>query len=411
MILDPKIKLRHLLLFFLVTAGLYQSCKDEDTIKEEAKTLVSYEKITTITAQKIQLGFSLLSLAYPEINKLKFGNPNDADLYKVKYRTKLNNKEIIASGVVCVPKSTGSFPILSFQNGTNTTYSNAPSMNIDDPQFVVLENLTGLGYIITIPDYIGFGESSQVLHPYYHRESNDAAVINLIKATQEMLEEKSFTCSANGKLFLMGYSQGGWATLSAFKTLEENNPTGLNPIAASCGAGAYNLMEVAKYILNRPTYGSPVYLPYFIESHQRNGLLNTSLDLYFNKPYVERIPDLFDGKHNFGSINGSLNDTIEKMMTPAMIQNFATASEFEALRNELTLNSVDAWQVKGKLLFMHGTKDPVVPVFESENIIAKFRELGLSHEQVELILIQDVDHGSGIAPWVISSLVWLDGMK
>jgi hypothetical protein len=72
---------------------------------------------------------------------------------------------------------------------------------------------------------------------------------------------------------------------------------------------------------------------------------------------------------------------------------------------------VDAWQVKGKLLFTHGKSDPVVPPFESENIVAKFRNLGISENQVQLIMLEGKDHGSGLLPWIIKSLVWLDSQK
>lgn len=404
-------KWNSLFLMFLISAGV-QSCKEDE--KQEAnapQTLISYEKVTNTTAQQIQLAFSLLTVAYPEVSNLNFSNIYDVDIYKVKYKTKLSTEDINASGLVYVPRTTEKLPILSFQNGTNTLHSNAPSVNINDDQLVVLQNVSGLGYIVCVPDYIGFGESSQKLHPYYHRQSNDAAVIDLLKASQELLQKETTNATPDGRLFMLGYSQGGWATLSAFKTLEENNTTTLNPIAASCGAGAYDLMEVANNILTRPTYGSPVYLPYFIESHQRNGLLDTQLDLYFNAPYASAIPSLFDGKHNFGNINSALNDTITRLMTPAMIANFNEGAEFEPLRNELSENSVNAWQVKGKLLFVHGTNDSTVPVTETQNIVDDFRQSGLSEEQVRMILLTGANHSSGILPWVIKSIVWLDTMK
>jgi dienelactone hydrolase len=403
-----------LLILLFITASIQQSCKDEDKPEitgSEAHKLISYEKVSTTAANNIQSTFALLAIAYPEINKLNFNNALDVEVFRVKYKTKLKDEEITASGLVCIPKTNAALPVLSFQNGTNTSDSDAPSVNIKNDQFVILQNVAGLGYIVTIPDYIGFGESNQVLHPYYHRESSDAAVIDLIQAAGEMLEDNYFTCETNGKLFMLGYSQGGWATLSAFKTLEENNPLNLTPVAASCGAGAYNLTDVATSILKQTTYNSPVYLPYFIESHKRNGFLNTSLDLYFNAPYIPKITELFDGKHYLGSINSALNDTLSRLMTPDMLQNFTTGAAFEPLRNELTANSLDAWNVKGKLLFMHGTNDITVPTFESENIVNDFRQLGLTEEQVKLELIPGANHGSGIFPWVIRSMTWLNEMK
>lgn len=406
------INFRHLILLFLIPMVLH-SCRDQedDKQKTENETLVSYQKVSSIPAQNIQGAFSLISIAYPEIAKLNFSNLSDVEIYKVKYKTSLNNKEVIASGLVCIPKKAGNYPIISFQNGTNTSNSGAPSQNITNEQFALLENLSGMGYIVTIPDYIGFGESNNILHPYYHRESSDSSVINLVKACLEILTEQPTGATSNGKLMLLGYSQGGWATLSAFKTLEENNTTGLEPVAASCGAGAYNLNDIAKHILSLNTYNSPAYLPYFIESHMRNGLMNTGLTTYFNQTYADKIPALFDGQKHIGSINSALNDTISRLMTAEMIQGFANDSQFADLREELLENSVDAWNVKGKLLFVHGKSDTTVPAFESENMVAKFRALGVDETKVQLALLDGSNHGSGVLPWAIKSLVWMDGMK
>lgn len=408
----PKnIPWRQLIVLFLITVTIY-SCRkhDDDSPDTDHKTLVSYQKISTVTAQSIDAGFLLLSVLYPDIAGLNLSNLTDVDIYKVKYKTSLANKEIIASGIACIPKKTGSYPVLSFQNGTNTSNKNAPSENISDPQFAILQQLSGAGYIVTIPDYVGFGESNSILHPYYHRQSSDASVINLINAAQELIKDIQGV-TTNGKLFMLGYSQGGWATLSAFKTLEESNPTGLEPVAASCGAGAYDLPVVASHILGLQTYPSPAYLPYFIESHRRNELLNTDLKTYFNNPYADKIPGLFNGQTYIGTINAALNDTISRLMTSDMIQGFAADSKFEALREELLKNSVEAWNVKGKLLFIHGNNDDTVPVFESENIVSDFRALGLTENQVNLVLLEGINHSSGVLPWAVKSLVWLDGMK
>lgn len=403
-----------ILAIFLITIGILQSCKEDDNPEvneSESQKLISYELLSTTASANIQTAFALLAFAYPDINKLNFKDALDIDVFRVKYKTTLNNKEINASGLVCIPKTDKDLPLLSFQSGTNTSNANAPSVNINNEQHVILQNVAGLGYIVTIPDYIGFGESNQILHPYYHRQSSDAAVLDLIQATTEMLKNDYFKCSTNGKLFMLGYSQGGWATLSAFKTLEANNTLGLDPVAASCGAGAYNLLEVADSILKQTTYVSPVYLPYFIESHRRNGLLNTSLDLYFNPTYIPKITEFFDGNHYLGSINSALNDTLSRLMTPDMLQNFSTGSNFEPLRNELISNSVESWPTKRKLLFMHGTNDITVPPFESENIVNDFRQLGLTEDQVKLELIPGANHGAGVFPWVIRSMTWFDEMK
>ncbi|NJO68694.1 MAG: prolyl oligopeptidase family serine peptidase, partial [Bacteroidetes bacterium] len=210
-----KFQLTRLVILFLIAAALIQSCKEDETPKPVRDVLVSYEKVGNITYDKIQVGFSILLNSYPEVKDIPYLNTYNVDIYKVKYKTTFKGETINASGMAYVPKSNAAFPVISFQNGTNTVNANAPSMNYTDSQFALLQYLSGLGYIVVAPDYIGFGESANILHPYYHRESNDAAVIDLIRATEEIINEKAVSCTSNGKLMLIGYSQGGWATLSA----------------------------------------------------------------------------------------------------------------------------------------------------------------------------------------------------
>lgn len=120
--------------------------------------------------------FSSLSIVYPQSQSIVGQCIYNVTVYKVTYATSFKNSSIIASGLICVPKTTGSYPMLSFQNGTNTKNTNAPSMDISNSSFALIEGIASAGYIILIPDYIGFGASSDILHPYHHRESNNSAI-------------------------------------------------------------------------------------------------------------------------------------------------------------------------------------------------------------------------------------------
>jgi pimeloyl-ACP methyl ester carboxylesterase len=260
-------------------------------------------------------------------------------------------------------------------------------------------------------DYLGFGESAQILHPYYHRESNDASVADLIHACDELFIHDKIKALDNGRLLMMGYSQGGWATLSALHALENDQSLAKEIMAASCGAGAYDVVEVAKYIFQLDVYPAPFYLPYFIESHIRNGLLNESLQKYFKEPYASLIPGLFDGSKSGGAINAQLTDSVPLLITSDLREHFETGTDFQSLRDELSINSMDAWPSVTRLMFFHGEKDKDVPSFESQHIYDAFIQQGLSPSQVQLITIDSLDHGTGLIPWVIATITWFNELK
>jgi hypothetical protein len=77
------------------------------------------------------------------------------------------------------------------------------------------------GYITALPDYIGYGDSGNHFHPYLHAKTLAAAVVNMLKASKTYCATNNIALS--GKLFLAGYSEGGYATMAATKEIQENH--------------------------------------------------------------------------------------------------------------------------------------------------------------------------------------------
>ncbi len=67
---------------------------------------------------------------------------------------------------------------------------------------------------------------------------------DMLKATKEFLTNEEV--KANNKLFLLGYSEGGYATLALQKYLEDKGD--LSITHSLPGAGAYNKTEFSKNI-------------------------------------------------------------------------------------------------------------------------------------------------------------------
>jgi pimeloyl-ACP methyl ester carboxylesterase len=397
------------LLLLIVVANSCEKDKDQSNYKY----LESYELLKSYTPEQVQTILIIGSIIYPEIDTLISTSAYGVDVYSVKYKTTFKDSSIFASGIVSVPKEAGNFPIVSFQNGTNTCNSNAPSENSGDQFLQLISIAAGNGYIVTIPDYIGFGESSQILHPYHHRESSDRAIIDLIEASEELISTKEVIASSNGNLFLMGYSQGGWATFSVLDNLEKNPIEGLTPVATSLGAGAYNIYKMGKYIVSLDEYPNPFYLPYFIQSRRANGFMSGELSTYFKEPYASTIPGLFNGTICNTEMNAELPTKMSDLLTSDLISNFETASQFEPLRQELTNNSITPWNVKTPLLIYHSKGDKSVPYFESEDLYNGLLQAGVNSSNIKYFLIDnpDLDHGDAIIPWGIQTLAWFGSLK
>jgi pimeloyl-ACP methyl ester carboxylesterase len=393
---------------FLLTLLFFAACSKPEDDSEELNYLVSYVPSAYLPVPLITLALSEYQNAYPELSAIIENTKYSIQVYLIEYKTHYLDSEIIASGLVSLPLVRGSLPMISFQNGTITLKEDAPSVNPSKSDYRALQALAGNGYIFLMPDYPGFGTSAELIHPYYHRVSTHDAVIDMIHACNELLLEIGNGVRSNDSIFLMGYSQGGWATMSALQEIENAGNTGLDVIAASCGAGAYDLMKESAYFIHQETFTDPFYLPYFIYTHQSVGEITDPLENFFQEPYAGRIPDLFNGLYDFGDINDQLTDTISDLLTESLIQNFVSNESFAELRTSLSENSIVPWQAKAKIRLYHGTADQLVPYELSQDLYNGFIDAGTDPARVNLIDLTGLNHTGGIIPFVIQSVNWFN---
>ena len=393
---------------FLLTLGILfvvSSCRKEPDSFDSYQYLIDYQKLNTLQNSFIAGFITTASILYPEVLELQDSMTHSVAVYKLIYKTTYKGEQIEASGLINVPMENGNFPILSFQNGTNTSHAKAPTESSSSSDMLLLSSLASTGYILLIPDYIGFGTSEYLLHPYYQKETSNSAVLDFIIAAKEFIDHYDGAAGYTDEFFLMGYSQGGWATLAALEEIEHNPSSGLNIAATSCGAGAYDLMQVSSYILDLDIFPGPLYLPYFIYSHQQYGTLSGDLSLFFQEPYASLIPSLFDGSHTNTQVNDQLTDSIAILLNPEFIADFQTDTAYAELRNELSANSIEAWPVISQLRFYHGDEDLNVPPFESENMYNEFLSRS-GEEKVEHFVMSGLNHETGVVPWGVETIKW-----
>lgn len=87
--------------------------------------------------------------------------------HKLKYRTLFQGKSITASGIVLLPETEQAVPVVAFQHGTLTQLENTPSLMTTGLNEVTLGALlASRGYVVIMSDYIGYGDSATLPHPY-----------------------------------------------------------------------------------------------------------------------------------------------------------------------------------------------------------------------------------------------------
>ena len=228
-----------LLISFLVIWSCENDQSGDNVIIPDSETgiFISATKVDALDKVSIITFLQFAAYQLPGQPDLASEVVSGVNVYEVRYRAPyINDTEIELSGLVCIPDDESIESLMiSFQNGTIVTHGSAPTKDLNDPEKRLLHSIAGMGYVVLIPDYIGFGSSEDKFHPYHYKPLFQTTVYNFIKAVKEMADSDEFSFKLSGDLFLTGYSLGGWATLVTHNYLELNPVEGLSLSGSACG--------------------------------------------------------------------------------------------------------------------------------------------------------------------------------
>jgi len=396
-------------IFFLSVSSSCDLLKNGEDNKPLDNYLVAYESQKTYLHAFIQAILEQQVIIYPEIDAIVDNVEHGITIYKITYTTNFDGEDRLASGLVCVPITEGAYPVLSYQNGTNTLHSKAPSVNPDSELFILLEFMASTGFIVTIPDYFGFGDADDMFHPYLHKESTVQSIIDMQHAVKELVTNY-LEIDITEDLYISGYSQGGWATLQLQKAIEDEYSSLFNLKASACGAGPYDLNYINEYVLEQYEYPMPYFLGYMFNSYINLGLATPASEV-FKAPFDSRILTLFDGTNSGEEINNQLTPRVNDLFTADFINGYYTDEKFAPIVSMLNENSISAWKTTTPTMLLHGTEDTFVPTMGSNRIFQDFLNAGVGINDVVLIPLQGENHQSGIIPSGIASINWFLEIK
>lgn len=372
---------------------------------------ISKEQALSYSETNINYLLDLAVQSYPEIAGIKPYVTNGVDVYKMVYLTETGGEEIEASGLVCIPSEAGKYPVLSFQNGTNTKHSDAPTVKVSDPSYTLVEAISSLGFIVVLADYPGFGSSSHIPHPYLIAEPTVRAITDMFKALNEAAGTEFPGITVEDEYYLLGYSQGGWATLALHKALETDYSAEFNLAASACGAGSYNMHYLFTTMISTDTYPMPAYLGYIIHAYSAYDQFTNPVNEILNEPYATRLGTLYDGTLSTGQINDQLTTSIPELFKSGFLSGFESSPDYSSVRNALLNNSISGWKTLRPLLFTHGQSDTSVPVIATEAMYDEMMNAGTSPEICKKTIYPGLEHGDGLIPCMMESLVFLINVR
>ena len=244
-IINKPIMTRGILSLAIASSLLLVGCNDDDNERIVSDT-TTVKTISSFTATQINTQFGLNTTATPTAKC-------DIKIEKVSYRTVgAAGERTNATAALMLPSGDsadcqGDRPVLLYAHGTTTDkgYDFAQVGNVKNPAVgeanLIAANFAAQGYIVVAPNYAGYDESKLDYHPYLVAQQQSTDMVDALDSARSIIERKKRANDANyskiddsGKLFIAGYSQGGYVTMATARLLEAQKKP-VTAIAPSSG--------------------------------------------------------------------------------------------------------------------------------------------------------------------------------
>jgi len=244
-IINKPIMTRGILSLAIASSLLLVGCGDDDNERIVSDT-TTVKTIGSFTATQINTQFGLNTTATPAAKC-------DIKIEKVSYRTVgAAGERTNATAALMLPSGDsadcqGDRPVLLYAHGTTTDkgYDFAQVGNVKNPAVgeanLIAANFAAQGYIVVAPNYAGYDESKLDYHPYLVAQQQSTDMVDALDSARSIIERKKRANDVNyskiddsGKLFIAGYSQGGYVTMATARLLQSQKKP-VTAIAPSSG--------------------------------------------------------------------------------------------------------------------------------------------------------------------------------
>ncbi len=340
------------------------------------------------------------------------------DVYKIVYETiDGQGAPTRASGALLVPvtdrdhRDHQKWPFLSLQRGTIYYNLDAPS-SCNWLDWGIWRGLipASHGYVTAMPDFLGFGESSQLIHPYALVRPTATAAVDMIRASRTFAESLGVHVDRR-EVFLAGLSQGGHATLAIQKVVEANPHQygDIKIVASAPAAGGYHLSQVMSRLLNSDVVMFPQITTLFLMTANEVYGFNRPLSDYFQDPYASLLPSLHDKTHNNDEILAALPQGDSSLLYADEFRLAFRGDGEQELKAAIAENDLHTgWTPRAPIRFYNGETDTMAPpafAYEARD------NLSAPGTDIEVVVVPGAWHLQSIVPITLLTLDWFDTFR
>lgn len=332
-----------------------------------------YAPPVTETGSRGELVSATASFSYTSNALQGYANTNGLAALSADMRSGVNTYKLIywtvdtagtpikVSGLLAIPSTSDASTtrLVAYHHGTIFHTEDAPTNS--DWLHGLSAMLASTDFIVTLPDYIGYGESVAALHPYMHADSLAKTSIDMLRAAKSFMASNGI--AFHNQLLLGGYSEGGYAAVATHKTIQEHYTDEFTIVATAAGAGAYDMRTTANALLNSPELAYAAYVAFVFKAYDDIYNFNRISEI-FNTDYVDTINNDFYGSVYGSVIEAKLSKDTATLFKPDFLGDFRDGIE-EAINSRLSENNIYDWTPLAPVRLYHGQLDTTVPYANS----------------------------------------------
>lgn len=325
------------------------------------------------------------------------------------YQSEYKGEPIILSGNMYVPRSKKCKGLILACHYTYAALSESPSQGA-----TLSALLANKGYAVVDADYVGFGITYQMVHPYLDKNATARAVADFGRLARPFLEANGYEFTSDD-IYIFGYSQGGHAATAVQEFIEKHEEYyhDLPLTKVYCGGGPYDPKTTYDVAKSTDVIGFPAVVPMFLQG-----------TIYANDLPIKESDFLSDAMLKDDRFKLWLNskaytmDQVNLLMKGIGCGKFSTILRPEAMGGEeyapnkmlfaaLAANSTTTYCPKTPMYIFHSKGDDVVTFENAEALRNKFHEMGADESKIEYDFGDYGSHRSGLLKFHMNVLKML----
>jgi len=394
-----------LLLLVQLFTGFSARAQDNQVVKLSAN--IEYQRIGRWDSAQLNKILQVDTPAFAGITVTYSPARNAVSLYRVTYASVVperGNKPTVTSGLLAVPDVEGtSFPMVTYQHGTVYGKQEVPSFPEQSPETqLMIAQFAGQGYVVIGADYFGLGTSTEP-EGYMVKASHQQATYDMLIASRAVLDHLKLTTT---KLFLAGWSQGGFVTMAMLEKLEQS---GIKVDAAATASAPVDAFVALNGFLSFPRKNDASWVnSLFI-------LTAFAFENYYGVPGLAR--SLIADAYYDVSRKAYMREPFNAADVPTDLHKLIRADYFDpqffatsAYGRLVAQTQAYRWIVKSPVRNYYGESDEAISVGLGQLAMTYQRAIGSGNPAVEAVSTGSTSHRGTFATAVPKWKSWFDGL-